>query len=30
VRDHVFTSDIIGVEKDVHNFAITLSTTFFF
>ncbi|MFT6329794.1 MAG: outer membrane beta-barrel protein [Bermanella sp.] len=30
VRDHVFTSDIIGVEKDVHNIAITLSTTFFF
>jgi len=30
VRDHVFTSDIIGVEKDVHNLAITLSTTFFF
>nr|WP_297348845.1 outer membrane beta-barrel domain-containing protein [uncultured Glaciecola sp.] len=30
VRDHVFTSDIIGIEKDVHNFAITLSTTFFF
>ncbi|MFT4732420.1 MAG: outer membrane beta-barrel protein [Gammaproteobacteria bacterium] len=30
VRDHVFTSDIIGVKKDVHNLAITLSTTFFF
>jgi outer membrane beta-barrel protein len=30
VRDHVFTSDIIGVEKDVHNIAITLSTTLFF
>ncbi|MFT5276721.1 MAG: outer membrane beta-barrel protein, partial [Granulosicoccus sp.] len=30
VRDHVFTSDIIGVEKDVHNLALTLSTTFFF
>lgn len=30
VRDHVFTSDIIGVEKDVHNLAITLGTTFFF
>ncbi|GAC30201.1 outer membrane beta-barrel domain-containing protein [Brumicola pallidula] len=30
VRDHVFSSDIIGVEKDVHNIAITLSTTFFF
>jgi len=30
VRDHVFTSDIIGIEKDVHNIAITLSTTFFF
>jgi outer membrane beta-barrel protein len=30
VRDHVFNSDIIGVEKDVHNLAFTLSTTFFF
>jgi outer membrane beta-barrel protein len=30
VRDHVFISDIIGVEKNVHNIAITLSTTFFF
>jgi outer membrane beta-barrel protein len=30
VRDHVFTSDIIGVEKDVHNLALTLGTTFFF
>jgi outer membrane beta-barrel protein len=30
VRDHVFTSDIIGVEKDVHNIAITLSTMLFF
>ena len=30
VRDHVFTSDIIGLEKDVHNLALTLGTTFFF
>lgn len=30
VRDHVFSSDIIGVEKDVHNIALSLSTTFFF
>jgi outer membrane beta-barrel protein len=30
VRDHVFNSDIIGVEKSVHNLTFTLSTTFFF
>jgi outer membrane beta-barrel protein len=30
VKDHIFNSDIIGVEKDVHNLAFTLSTTFFF
>nr|WP_241664450.1 outer membrane beta-barrel domain-containing protein [Ningiella ruwaisensis] len=30
VRDHVFKSDIIGTEKNVHNLSYTLSTTFFF
>jgi len=30
VRDHVFNSDIIGVEKSVHNLTFTLSTTLFF
>jgi outer membrane beta-barrel protein len=30
VRDHVFNSDIIGLEKSVHNLTFTLSTTFFF
>lgn len=30
LRDHIFDSDIIGVEKEVHNFAFTIGTTFFF
>ncbi|GLR71328.1 outer membrane beta-barrel domain-containing protein [Agaribacter marinus] len=30
VRDHVFDSDIIGVEKSVHNLMFTLSTSIFF
>jgi len=30
VKDHIFNSDIIGEEKDVHNLSMTISTTFFF
>ncbi|MFC4698756.1 outer membrane beta-barrel domain-containing protein [Glaciecola siphonariae] len=30
VRDHVFNSDIIGEEKNVHNLTFTLSSSFFF
>ena len=30
VRDHIFSSDVIGEEKNVHNLTYTLSTSFFF
>ena len=30
VRDHIFTSDIIGEDKDTHNIELTLGATIFF
>jgi outer membrane beta-barrel protein len=30
VRDHIFSSDLIGEDKDTHNIELTLGATFFF